>query len=79
MIKLKDLDIDSGLDVNVLQPVYPVRIKDPKGHDLIINSDFQVINDYIIFNMDPRDLFEDNKFLITSGVREYLKIYISFL
>lgn len=75
LIKLKDLDIDSGLDVNVLQPVYPVRIKDPKGHDLIINSDFQVINDYIIFNMDPRDLFEDNKFLITSGVRISKNIY----
>tara|TARA_B100000035_G_C21024864_1_gene565734 strand:- start:1114 stop:2586 length:1473 start_codon:yes stop_codon:yes gene_type:complete len=75
IVPLKKLDIDTGLDTNVYQDVFPIRIKDAVGNDLVINSDFQVVNKNVLFNMDPRDLFKDNKFLITYGVRVSKNIY----
>ena len=75
LIQLQKLDVDSGLNTNNLQVVIPLRIKDSKGRELILNSDFQIINDHIGFNLDPTTIFEENKFLITHGVRKSQNIY----
>ena len=64
-----------GLDTGVREAVYPVRIYDKDGHSLLLNSDFYIKGDLIQFKMDPRDVFSNNKFLITDGVRVPKNIY----
>lgn len=67
LVPLDKLNVKKGLEPIIMEVVNPIRIKAYAGHELLLNSDFFILNGFICFKLDPRDIFKDNKFLIASG------------